>query len=886
MNRITKVLIIISCLFGSIACYGQRVKQTINDGWRFKIYPEDASALTFDTSQWETVSVPHSWNTKDADDETPGFYRGKGWYRKIIPIETLIPDQRVFLSFEGANQETNVYVNGQLVGNHRGGYAAFTFDVTEAVKIGTNEITVCVDNTHNPDIAPLSADYTFFGGIYRDVYLIYTSPSHISTTHHASSGVYLTTQKLTDQQAEISIKTYISNALMSNQTLILETEVVDTNGKQVAVSNEKIQVKGGIRNTPFESFLTISKPKRWDVDDPYLYTVYSRLRDKKGTLLDCVVNSLGIREFSFDADKGFFLNGRYRKLIGTNRHQDYLGLGNALRDEMHVRDIKLVKNMGSNFLRVAHYPQDPVVMQMCDQLGLLTSVEIPVVNAITQSDAFLQNCIEQVTEMVYQNYNYPSVVIWAYMNEVLLRPPFDPNNSEERSNYLKFLNKIATAIESKIREIDPHRYTMLPCHAAYPIYEESGIAALPMMLGFNIYNGWYGGQVNEFEKGLENLHRIFPTKPLFITEYGADVDARLHSFSPVRFDFSNEFGSFFHEHYIPEILKRKFVVGATVWNLNDFYSETRRDAVPHINNKGLVGIDRIPKDTYYLYQAYLKETPLLHICSKTWTSRAGASKDGLTSMQPLKIYTNAERVEIHLNGKNLGLFPVVEKIVETKIPFINGRNVIDAVIEKNGISYRDQYVCNFNCINVKQGFKEMNVMLGTERYFEDRTAELCWIPEQIYQTGSWGYVGGERMKTKTRYGFLPASDIEILGTDQDPIFQTQRTGIKSFKAEVPDGGYAVYLYWAELTSDKKKEALAYNLGNDALLPNYSNRSFSITINDICVAKRINIAEEYGSERAVIKKFEVQVCQGKGLSIDFGAIESAPILNAIRIVKIY
>ncbi|MEG0889158.1 MAG: beta galactosidase jelly roll domain-containing protein, partial [Bacteroides sp.] len=225
MNRITKVLIIISCLFGSIACYGQRVKQTINDGWRFKIYPEDASALTFDTSQWETVSVPHSWNTKDADDETPGFYRGKGWYRKIIPIETLIPDQRVFLSFEGANQETNVYVNGQLVGNHRGGYAAFTFDVTEAVKIGTNEITVCVDNTHNPDIAPLSADYTFFGGIYRDVYLIYTSPSHISTTHHASSGVYLTTQKLTDQQAEISIKTYISNALMSNQTLILETEV-------------------------------------------------------------------------------------------------------------------------------------------------------------------------------------------------------------------------------------------------------------------------------------------------------------------------------------------------------------------------------------------------------------------------------------------------------------------------------------------------------------------------------------------------------------------------------------------------------------------------------------------------------------------------------------
>ena len=220
------------------------------------------------------------------------------------------------------------------------------------------------------------------------------------------------------------------------------------------------------------------------------------------------------------------------------------------------------------------------------------------------------------------------------------------------------------------------------------------------------------------------------------------------------------------------------------------------------------------------------------------------------------------------------------------IPFVNGENVVDAVIEKEGREYRDQYVCNFQCVNVKNGFTEVNVLLGAQRYFEDRTAELCWIPEQAYEKGSWGYIGGEVAPNKTRYGSLPASDTDILGTDQDPIFQTQRVGIEAFKADVPDGVYAIYLYWTELTSENKREALVYNLGNDVVKEEYANRVFSVDINGVSVAGQMNIAEEYGSERAVIKKYIVPVSQGKGLVVRFGAVESVPILNAIRIVKEY
>ncbi|MFI3258963.1 MAG: glycoside hydrolase family 2 TIM barrel-domain containing protein [Rikenellaceae bacterium] len=873
MKNLTKILSIIALLIMSVganSAFSQRIKQSINDAWRFSKFEGDASATDFDSSKWEVVEIPHTWNGLDTDDEVNGYFRGKGWYRRSIKVESLIPDQRVFIYFEGANQETTLYVNGKRIGNHRGGYSAFTFDVTEAITEGDNVVSILVDNHRDLDIPPLSADFTFYGGIYRDLYLIYTPKSSISLTHYASSGVYLTPHNITETTAQVSAKTYLSNTKQESQKLTLETEIIDSSGSRVAVAQNKVKIKALSENIPVDTELKISNLRRWDVDDPYMYTVYSRLYDSSGTLIDCVVNNIGVREFSFDPNTGFTLNGSYRKLVGTNRHQDYHHFGNALRDEMHVRDIELIKDMGSNFLRVAHYPQDPTVMQKCDQLGLLTSVEIPIVDLITLSDEFKQNCIDQAIEMVYQGYNSPSVVIWAYMNEVLLRPPYKSSDKEAKEKYLSAVYDIASAIENKIRELDPTRYTLLPFDSNYKIYIESKIMELPMMLGTNLYCGWYEGELTMFEQMLDEFHRLFPTKSLFLTEYGADLDPRLHTFTPLRFDFTCEYGNVFHEHYFPEVLKRDFVVGSTVWNFNDFFSEGRRDAVPHVNNKGLVGTDRVRKDLYFYYQAHLKSTPIVHIVTKPWSSRAGASEDGLTCRQPLKIYTNSDKVEVIHNGRSLGHFEVKDKIANLEVDFTDGENVIEAVIEGDGRVHRDQYRCDFKCVNVKRNFTEMSVMMGTYRYFEDKTAELCWIPEQEYTPGSWGYVGGEMAVTKTGNGLVPSSAIQVFGTDHEPIFQTQRMGIEAFKADVPDGSYAVYLYLSELLTDKKR--------------NNEERSFSIDINGVRVAKELNLAKEYGAERAVIRKYVVTVSKGEGITVDFGAIKSQPILNAIRIVK--
>ncbi|MFI3288385.1 MAG: glycoside hydrolase family 2 TIM barrel-domain containing protein [Rikenellaceae bacterium] len=885
MTNLTKFLTaLFLLLFISTSAFSQRVKQTINDGWQFSKFQGDASQANFDASEWEILSIPHTWNNIDTDDETNGYFRAKGWYRRNIKVESLVENQRVYLYFEGANQETDVYINGEFAGNHKGGYSAFTFDITDFVTEGENLMAICVDNKHDVNIPPLSADFTFYGGIYRDLYLVYTPETSISLTHHASCGVYLTPFDIQATTAQLRAKTYLSNSSDELKKLTLETEIIDNSGKTVATAKEKVKLKANTENIAYESTLKLKDVTRWDIDNPYLYTVYSRLYDASGKEIDCIVNNIGVREFSFDPNTGFTLNGTYRKLMGTNRHQDYHHKGNALRDEMHVRDIELIKGMGSNFLRVAHYPQDPTVMQKCDQLGLLTSVEVPIVDLITLSDEFKQNCLDQTLEMVYQGYNSPSLVIWAYMNEVLLRPPYDSKDKVARQTYLDAVYDIASEIENIIREIDPTRYTMLPVHYGYELYKESGIMDLPMVIGLNLYSGWYGGELTQFEEALEKTHREFPEQSIFLTEYGADLDPRLHTFNPLRFDFTCEYGNVFHEHYVPEILKRDFIVGSTVWNYNDFFSEGRRDAVPHVNNKGLVGTDRVRKDLYFYYQALLKSEPVVHIVTKPWTTRAGASADGKTATQPLKIYTNAESVEVIHNGKSVGTYAVKDKIANLSIDFTDGENVIEAVIEGDGRVHRDQYRCNFKCINVKNNFSEMSVMLGSQRYFEDETAELCWIPEQAYTPGSWGYVGGEMGVTKTGNGLLPSSEIQVFGTDHEPIFQTQRVGIEAFKADVPDGSYAVYLYLSELLTDKKREALAYNLGNTAIDTKLIDRSFSIDINGTRVENNLNLAKEYGSERAVIKKYVVTVSRGEGLTVSFGEIESQPILNAIRIVK--
>ena len=871
----------------------QRVVYTINDGWKFtKGSPFEAQLAGCDDSSWETVNIPHTWNNKDADDETPGFYRGPAWYRKQLFVDKSQEGRQAVIYFEGANQEVRFYLNGQFVGEHKGGYTRFCFDITSHLRYGQeNLFTIYVNNVYNPNIPPLSADFTFFGGIYRDVYLQFMNPVHIATNDYASSGVYIRTPEVNNSAASVEITTLLTNNTLQPAEIRVENVICDADGKEVKKTHAEIKLASGETKTDISKKIKIDSPRLWDIDDPYRYMVYTRILDKKkGTLLDEVVNPLGLRWFKFDSEKGFFLNGKGRKLIGTARHQDYFQKGNALRDELHVQDVLLLKEMGGNFLRVSHYPQDPVIMEMCDKLGIVTSVEIPVVNAVTETEEFLQNSVEMAKEMVRQDFNRPSVMIWGYMNEIFLRRPY--TEGKQLEDYYRFTEKVARALEATIREEDPSRYTMMAYHNMPQYYEDAHLTEIPMIQGWNLYQGWYEPDINEFQRLLDRAHKVYRGKVLMVTEYGPGVDPGLHSYQPERFDFSQEYGLVYHKHYLREMMKRPFIAGSSLWNLNDFYSESRVDAVPHVNNKGVVGLNREKKDVYWFYKTALSRRPILVIGNREWKSRGGVVNTAQKEcIQSVPVFSNAEEVELFVNNKSLGKKKVEDNYALFDVPFVGGENLLEAVAVAGDSKLRDMLRIQFRLVGSQLKdeaipFTEINVMLGSPRYFEDRIANVAWIPEQEYKPGSWGFVGGTSYRRKTGFGSMLGSDIDILGTDMNPIFQTQRVGIKSFKADVPNGEYSVYLYWAELESDKEREALVYNLGADSEQTFAGNRSFGISMNGTTVLDDFNIARDYGYARAVIKKFVVTVKDGKGLSVDFHKKEGEPILNAIRIYRNY
>ena len=855
--RTAFILFILLTLLGWPAMAAPGYERSINDGWQFR---KEGSAVT------QTVSLPHTWNAADAMDDEPGYWRGTAWYGKTIPINDELAGRKVFVRFEGANQEVDLYVNGSHAGNHKGGYTAFIFDITGLIRKGANDFKIKVDNSHDEAIPPMSADFTFFGGIYRDVSLVFLPENHISIEHYASSGIYISTPAVSKEEASVQIETRLSLP-SPEKKMTLEHAIFDPEGRQVASIRQSIRKPAAEISLKAEA--RISNPRLWDVDSPEMYSVVTRLLGKDGQEIDSRRSSFGIRSFRFDPEKGFFLNGRPLKLIGTNRHQDFRGLGNALPDGMHLRDIRLLKDMGGNFLRISHYPQDHLVSDECDRLGILASLEIPVVNRIGSAADFSRNCVEMAREMVYQNFNHPSMIVWAYMNEVLLDQSPWKDGGMSKEDYYARVRSCASEIDAALREADPGRPTMIPCDADRKKYAESGLGEIPDILGFNLYFGWYYGKFASLGPALDKLHASFPGKALFVSEYGADADARLHSFEPERKDYSCGYALLFHQNYLPVIMEKEYLAGAAVWNLNDFYSEERGFAVPHFNCKGLVTSDRTPKDSYWFYRATLGKAPFVRIGGSDWKIRGGQEKDGCC-IQPVEVFSTAAEVELTANGKSLGKKAVQAGSALFQVPFKGGENVLEA---RGADGAADLQRVDFRMVpEDMSSFTEISVLLGTRNYFEDRTGGQIWIPEQEYRPGAWGYVGGEK---------APASQAGIAGTDLDPLFQTQRAGLEAFKADVPDGKYYVYLHFAELAGGK---ALIYNLGDDAQASGTAGRVFSVAINGTTVLQDFDIAGGYGYNTAVAQRFAVDINNGKGLSVEFTPVKGLPVLNAIRILR--
>ncbi|RAJ24661.1 glycoside hydrolase family 2 TIM barrel-domain containing protein [Pedobacter cryoconitis] len=885
------ITLLIPCvLLGASTTYAQNKPArliSLNDQWKFS-KDQSSSQSPSPNLNWQTLSLPHTWNATDVMDDEPGYYRGTGWYKRKLKLDADVKNKEVFLAFNGANQETEVYVNGKLAGSHIGGYTRFVVPVSSFLNYKDDEIEVKVTNRFNEDIAPLTADFTFFGGIYRNVDLLVTAPVHFAKNDHGNtSGVYLTTPDVSKETASLKAKSLIENASAEAVKVQVHTALTNADGVVVATNIATLTIPAHQKSTYVQDFKNIKNPQLWSAENPYLYRVITQLIDlKTKTVLDQVSNPLGFRWFKFDAEKGFFLNGEPVKLIGASRHQDYKGMGNAVPDALQIRDVELLKKMGGNFLRVSHYPQDPQILEACDRLGILASVEIPVVNTITESVAFTENCKNMQVEMIRQNFNHPSVVIWAYMNEILLRPKF-ADDKPRQAAYFKHIVTLAQTLDSLTRKEDPSRYTMIANHGSFDAYHKIGLTQIPMIVGWNLYSGWYSGNIEDFGKFLDRHHQELAGKPMLVTEYGADADPRIRSFIPVRFDKSVEYAIKFNQVYLNDIIKRPFVSGAMVWNLADFNSETREETMPHINNKGLLTLGREPKDIYLLYQAYLLKNPFLKIASGTWKIRTGTADSSKSyAAQPIQVTTNLKTAELFINGQSLGVKDAVDHVCSWEVPFVNGSNQLkvtsgahsdelDVDFTLQPFKFSDQHV----------PFKEMNVLLGAKRFYIDETTHQIWMPDQPYKKGSWGYIGGEAFKgTNNRMSY--GSDKNILETDSDPVYQTQQVGIEQFKLDVPDGEYELSLYFAELIGGVTKEALAYNLDNNHQKEVVKQRIFKVSVNGETFLENLNLAADYGYTTAVKKRTRITVQGGKGITLDFKTIEGVPVLNALGLRKIY
>lgn len=826
-----------------------RITFTVNDNWKFSANNADGSEKkNLADDSWETINLPHTWNAKDAFDDEPGFRRGASWYRKNLKINSTLKGKRIFLYFEGANQVADIYVNEKFAGKHIGGYTAFSFDVTDFVKFdGANLIAVKVDNSFDKDIPPLTADFTFYGGIYRDVWLIATDDVHLKITDYASSGVQITTPQVSEKSATVNIRGIVENTSDNARKVEVVNTIIDAEGKEITSTVSPLEIKAKSEATFEQTSKLISNPKLWSPDNPYLYSVRTIIREN-GKLTDEISNPLGFRWFNFDAEKGFFLNGKSLKLRGANRHQDYSGLGNAVPDAIHIRDMQLMKDTGYNFVRLAHYPQDPAILNAADRLGLLLWEETPLVNYITVSKSFNDNSKRMLIEMIRQHRNHSSVIMWGYMNEIFLRVP-----KEDAEKIYPATVELARELDKLARTEDPTRPTTIAFHGN-EIYNEKGLGEIPQIIGWNLYSGWYSGTFDMFGKFIDEQHKRFPNRPLIISEYGANADQRLHSFAPRRFDSTIEWQRMFHESYLQQINARPFIAGSTLWNEFDFGSEYRGETIPHLNQKGMFTFDRKPKDVHYFYKANLSTEPVLHIAVRDWQYRAATD----SAPQKIDVYSNLSEVELSNNGVSLGKKKTNESKKATwDVVLQNGVNSFFAQGAKGNSKLTDTAEVYFKLVTVNSN--EIAVNVGSNAQFIDES-KTVWLADQPYKKGSWGFIGNE-----AKFIYSEPPDKNVLNTLDDPLFQTMQENLTAYRFDVPAGVYEVELRFVETKFNKTGE-----------------RVFDVAINGQTLLEKLDLIKEAGAQRAFTRRF--QVIAKDCIAIDFTAHQGKAILSAARIRK--
>ena len=642
----------------------------LNDRWTFlRADAAGAEAAAFDDAAWQPVQLPHTWNNLDGQDGGNNYHRGPAWYRRHLPADPAWAGRRVYLRVGAANIDAAVYVNGKQAGTHKGGFAAFCFDVTPLLDTaGDNVVAIRVDNAKDKDVAPLSADFTFFGGLYRGVELIVADPVCISPVDDASSGVYVRQMSVNAELATLHLTARMRNA-----------------GSTPAVAKVRVELAGKTQDydvevppdgAPFDFGTT------WDVPHPHLWdgrrdAYQYGLKVSVGN--DLVEQRIGLRSYRTDPEKGFVLNGHPYHLHGVNRHQDRLDKGWAVSADDEVGDAKNIVDLGCTAVRLAHYQQSPAFYELMDKAGIVVWAEIPLVNEITDSAAFGDNAEQQLRELIKQNYNHPSICFWGMFNELHGGKP-----EPQQIAVVQRLNKAAHAF-------DPTRPTTSASHLSV----KDPLAMITDVAAYNRYTGWYGGNMDGWARTLDDIHAAHPDRCFGISEYGAGGAVSQHEPYPIRQPKPNntpwhpeEYQAQVHERAWAAMADRPWLWGTFIWNLHDFAVDDRHEGeTAGRNDKGLVTYDgKTRKDAFYFYQANWSDKPMVYVADRRFTPRPNG--DG-----PLKVYSNCDAPTVTVNGQPLGPPTTTNKVHVfwwQSVQLKAGENTIDATGTRGGDRVTDR----------------------------------------------------------------------------------------------------------------------------------------------------------------------------------------------------
>ena len=649
------------------------MRQIYNFNTKWGFSKEALEAPTTMPERWNWVNIPHTWNNIDGQDGGNDLYRGTAFYAKELEKMDLPKADRYFLEIQGANSSATLYVNGKKLANHDGGYSTWRVDITDALE-DKNLFVFEVDNSQNDRVYPQNADFTFYGGIYRDLNIIAVSESHFDLEYYGTPGIKVTPE-VVGKDAKVEVEVFVKNA---KETQKLVYTLKDAEGNVVA---EK-ETPASETVASFE----IENVHLWHgKKDPYLYTAEVCLKDEE--VLDNVSARFGCRTFEIHPENGFILNGEEYPLRGVSRHQDRWGIGNALLKEHHDEDMDLICELGATTIRLAHYQHDQYFYDLCDERGMVVWAEIPYIS--THMPNGRENTISQMKELVVQNYNHPSIIVWGLSNEITMHGDSD---EDLRENHV-ILNDL-------VHEMDKTRLTTMACVSMCSM--DDPYVQIPDTVSYNHYFGWYGGDTSQNGPWFDEFHAKYPNIPIGCSEYGCEA-LNWHTSDPQQGDYTEEYQAYYHEELIKQFYTRKYMWATHVWNMFDFGADSRNEGGENgQNHKGLITFDRkYKKDSFYAYKAWLSDEPFVHICGKRYVDR-------VEETTKVTVYSNQPEVELFANGVSLGKQTCPEHFFYFEVPN-TGETTLVAVA---GDCKDESFIRKVEVFNEEYRLKEKGAILN------------------------------------------------------------------------------------------------------------------------------------------------------------------------------